>query len=412
MTATRLFDAVTDPLIGILIDRTNTRFGRFRPWILGGALLSASSFALLFSGIKTGSTVGDLALIITIYSVWVIGYTAQTACTKSAQTILTSVPKQRSTVNAIGNVNTLVIYIMILSLVMVLVNKFGGITESGAWKVVGMIFAGIQLLYAILVVISLKNKDTAEFFSHNKEDVEKPKLRDYLDILKTNRALQMLIVAASTNKITQTMQGGLTVLFYFYVTGNPAFQKTVPMVTMLFTIVASFLMIKIIDRFGRREVFSFSSWGGFIFGIVAIFLISLNPGNMLWIIAVLGFNLLITTGAQDVNLISMIADVADYEYYKNGRFIPGMIGTAFSFVDKIISSFGSLIIGAILTATGFISVSETPKSDAMFWTVLVMYLGFPAIGHLCSIIAMKFHPLDKKTHTEMLEELNNRKDYA
>jgi len=82
-----------------------------------------------------------------------------------------------------------------------------------------------------------------------------------------------------------------------------------------------------------------------------------------------------------------------------------MIGAAFSLIDKLISSFGSLIIGAILSAIGFVSVSETAPSDILFWGVLIMYFGFPALGHLCSIIAMKYYPLDKKTHWEMLEAL-------
>ena len=59
MMGTRIFDAFTDPLIGVLIDRTHTRFGRFRPWILGGALLSSSMIVLMFSGIRTGSYIGD-----------------------------------------------------------------------------------------------------------------------------------------------------------------------------------------------------------------------------------------------------------------------------------------------------------------------------------------------------------------
>jgi Na+/melibiose symporter-like transporter len=54
---------------------------------------------------------------------------------------------------------------------------------------------------------------------------------------------------------------------------------------------------------------------------------------------------------------------------------------------------------------GFVSVTETAPSPIMFWAVLAMYFGFPAIGHLCSVISMKFYPLDKKTHEKMLEEL-------
>ncbi len=407
MTGTRLFDAITDPIIGLYIDRTNTKFGRFRPWILGGAVLSAIMFVLMFSGLKTGSDIGNVILIIAMYSVWVIGYTMQTACTKSGQNIMTSVPKQRSLINALGTVFIIPIYLMAMAAVLPLIENMGGITAGGAWRNIGLIFAGIQLLFAIFVVLGMRKKDIPENYL-KLEATNRPRFRDYISVFKTNRALQMLIVAASTNKITQTMQAGLTVLFYFYVAKNQALQSTVPTIIMPIMIIAMFIMIPLITKYGRKETFTFSSWGGFVFGIAAIFLVSLNPSNMIWLVLIMGLNMLLIAGAQDINIISMIADSADYEYYKNNRFIPGMIGTSFSLIDKVISSFGTLIIGWVLTGVGFESISTTPQTSTMFWVILVMYFGLPAIGHLCSIIAMKYYPLDKKSHLKMNEELAAR----
>lgn len=408
MTATRLFDAVTDPIIGLLIDKTNTRFGRFRPWIFGGAMLSASMIVLMFSGIKTGSQTGDLILIVVIYAVWVMGYTMQTACTKSAQTILTSVPTQRSIINALGTVFTIIVYMIAIAGVVKIVEAAGGMGNSSAWRTVGIIFASIQVLFMLFVVLGLRKKDVAEHYAHLTVS-ELPKLRNFVDIFRSNRALQMLIVAASTNKITQTIQSGLTVLFYFYVAGDAQLQSEITTILMPVMLLSIFAMVFLIKRFGRKETFTFSSWGGFVFGLLAIFLISLNPTNKLWLILVMGLNMVLIAGAGDINIISMIADSADYEYYKNNRFVPGIIGTAFSFIDKVISSFGTLIMGAILTGIGFVSITETAPSPTMFWTVLAMYFGFPAIGHLCSIIGMKFHPLDKATHQKMLTELAERR---
>lgn len=409
MTGTRLFDAVTDPIIGLFIDRTDTKFGRFRPWILGGSIISAVMIVFMFSGIKTGSDIGNLLLLIVIYSIWVIGYTAQTACTKSAQTILTSVVKQRSLVNALGSVFTIIVYLIAMAGVMPIIKQVGGITSGGAWRVVGIIFAIIQLVFVSFVVLGIRKKDVPA--NYNKLEVsEKPKFRDFIRIFKTNRALQMLIVAASTNKITQTMQAGLTVLFYFYVAKNQALQSSVSIITMPVMIIGMIVMISLISKFGRKETFTFSSWGGFIFGILAIVLINLNPSSMIWLVLVMGINMLLIAGAQDINIISMIADSADYELYTNKRFVPGMIGTSFSFIDKIISSFGALIIGWVLTGVGFDSISTTPQTSTMYWVVLVMYFGLPAIGHLCSIIAMKWYPLTKQKHEQMLIELAKRQE--
>ncbi len=407
MTGARLFDAVTDPLIGLLIDRTDTKFGRFRPWILGGAFVSSITFILMFSGIETGSQIGNLILIVALYVVWVIGYTAQTACTKSAQTIVSSVPEQRSMVNALGQLYTVLLYMLAMAGGMPIINALGGVSTSNAWRVIGIIFASVQLLFGVFTVLGLKGKDVRENYKKI-EVTEKAKLKDYLRLFGKNRALQMLIVAASTNKIAQTMVGSLTVLFYFYVAQNQALQSTVTLLGMPIAIAMTFLVIPLIKRYGRKEMFSFSSWGGFLFGIASIFLVFLKPSNMLWLVFVMGMNAILASGTKDTNLISMIGDAADYHYYKYNKFIPGMIGTAFSFIDKIVSSFGSLIIGAVLTAVGFVSITDTPQTSSMFWTVLIMYFGLPALGHFFSIIGMKFHPLDKKTHEKMLVDLAER----
>lgn len=397
MTGTRLFDAFTDPVIGIMIDKTNTRFGRFRPWILAGAIISAASFMMMFSGIKTGSDIGNILLIVFFYSVFVIGYTMQTACTKSAQTILTSVKGQRTFLNAFGMFWTLIIYAIILG-------PINGIATGSGWGQAGRVIGIIQLVFAAIVIVSLTKKDVPANYL-KLEQRSKPKYKDYIDIFKHNKALQMLIVAASTNKIAQTMQSGMTVVFYFYVVQNTAFQGQVPMITMLMMIVFMFITIPVINKFGRVEVFKWSSVGGFLYGIAMIPLLALNPGNFMWLILVLGINQVLIAGTTDQNLISMIADAADYEYYKNKRFIPGMIGTSFSLIDKIISSLSSTLVGVILAGAGFVSIEATPQSSRMFWTVLVTYCAVPAIGHLCSVIGMQFHPLKKAKHDEMLKEL-------
>lgn len=407
MTGTRLFDAITDPIIGIMIDRTDSKFGRFRPWILGGALISAVTFVIMFSGIKTGSDFGNILLIIALYSLFIIGYTMQTACTKSAQNIVSSDKGQRSILNAFGMVWTMVVYIIVLGTILPIIEAAGGNQVATGWRNAAVVIGVIQLVFAIIVVIALRKKDVPENYL-KLEQRERPKAKDYVDIFKHNKALQMLIVAASTNKIAQTMQGGLTVVFYYYVVKDQSLQATVPMITMVLMIVTMFLSVRFISKRGRVEVFQMSSIAGFIYGLLMIPLLALNPGNMWWLVMVLGINQVLIIGAMDQNLISMIGDAADYEYYKNGRFIPGMIGTAFSLIDKVVSSLSSTLSGLVLAAAGFVSITDTPQSDKLFWVILVTYCAVPAIGHLFSIIGMKYHPLKKEAHEKMLLELAER----
>ena len=104
----------------------------------------------------------------------------------------------------------------------------------------------------------------------------------------------------------------------------------------------------------------------------------------------------------------MIGDAADYENYTKGRFIPGMISTAFSFIDKVISSLGSTMNGLLLSMLGFVSLTETEPSPKLFWGILLMFFLVPALGHLASVIAMKWYPLDREFQHEMTATLHER----
>lgn len=98
VTGMRLFDAITDPIIGALMDRTNGKFGKFRPFMVIGNLIMAASILVLYCLtplIPAGSMFLRYAAFAALYAVWVIGYTFQTSCTRSGQTVLTNDPKQR-----------------------------------------------------------------------------------------------------------------------------------------------------------------------------------------------------------------------------------------------------------------------------------------------------------------------------
>ena len=111
IAAMRVFDAITDPILGALIDRTNTRFGKFRPYmVLGNAIMAVSILALYILTPMIPETMmwARYVMFVVLYAVWVIGYTFQTACTRSGQTVLTDDPKQRPMFTLFNTVGSLV----------------------------------------------------------------------------------------------------------------------------------------------------------------------------------------------------------------------------------------------------------------------------------------------------------------
>lgn len=103
-------------------------------------------------------------------------------------------------------------------------------------------------------------------------------------------------------------------------------------------------------------------------------------------------------------VIPMTADCADYEVYRSGKYVPGLMGTLFSFVDKMISSLAGMFVSMLIAAIGFKTVQptpDTPYSTSIFWVTMACFLGAPVIGWICNIMAMKYYPLTKEKMAEI-----------
>ena len=121
---------------------------------------------------------------------------------------------------------------------------------------------------------------------------------------------------------------------------------------------------------------------------------------LLWIL-IKGFS-----GISGNIVIPMTADCADYETYRSGKYVPGLMGTLFSCVDKIISSFATTIVGLMIAMIGFKTTQPQPDttySNEIFIITMICMFILPIIGWLINLVAMKFYPLTK----EKMEEIQN-----
>lgn len=111
----------------------------------------------------------------------------------------------------------------------------------------------------------------------------------------------------------------------------------------------------------------------------------------------------------------MIADVNDYEASRSGKFIPGMVGTLFSFMDKLISSFGPMLVGVGFTLIGFtdkLPDLDTPYSTELLIFGLLFYFGLEIIGAVFNLIAMKFYDLTPEKMREVEAKIHQMRENA
>ena len=155
VTAMRFFDALTDPIIGALIDKTTTKWGKFRPFMVLGNIIMAVSAILLYFGTRVVSVDTmwlRYALFTLFYALYVIGYTFQTACTRSGQTCLTNDPNQRPLFTIFNTVASLIGMGLIQFLAPILQKNLGGYNSPGFFNVMVPLAIVVSAILTVLAI--------------------------------------------------------------------------------------------------------------------------------------------------------------------------------------------------------------------------------------------------------------------
>ena len=106
----------------------------------------------------------------------------------------------------------------------------------------------------------------------------------------------------------------------------------------------------------------------------------------------------------------MIADCSDYEQYRSGKFVPGLMGALFSFVDKVFAALGTAFVGLVMLAIGYNSrfpQIEDTLTPVLKWTTIFLFCIVPIMGWVISLLSMHFYSLDMKTMKEIAKKLGD-----
>lgn len=422
----RIWDGVTDPFIGFAVDKTNGKFGKNRPFmVIGNIILFVMSFIMFHVTHKLPEGAGvRFPFFIVVSAIYYIGYTFQCVVTKSAQTCLTNDPKQRPLFTMFDAAYNTLLFAVMGMVAAKIAEKNGGFENAATFHELWLICAIMSAVFTVIAVISIAPKDRQEFFGTGK--AVKVGLKDYWECIKHNRAIQMLVVSASSDKLASTMRTSTVNIVLFGVMAGSfnIYGVMNGMVSIPVCIISMLCIGTIATSLGQRKAMLLGSWGGIITSAMLAALwffgdpTTMNNGNggVHWGYFAIGYLVLtiISQGLQGISgniVIPMTADCADYEVYRTGKYVPGMMGTLFSLVDKLISSFAPLLAGVAYAAIGFkdhlpdtsTQMADCPASIVPV-TIFLMY-GTVIIGLICNVVALKFYPLTKEKMAEIQDEI-------
>ncbi len=220
VTAMRLCDAITDPIIGALIDRTNGKFGKFRPFMVIGNLIMAVSIILLY--IVTPYIPADmmpLRYVVFVLFVFCMGYRIHFPdfLYQIRQTVLTNDPKQRPLFTIFNTVGSLVGMGVMQFVAPILRANVADYSSADFYRVLTPIGVVISIVLTLLAVIGIWEKDQPKYFGVGGEKQKKVKVSEYIEIIKNNKPMQRLMIAGAGCKLALSIATNTTVLCMLYV---------------------------------------------------------------------------------------------------------------------------------------------------------------------------------------------------
>ena len=441
MLIARIVDAFVDPTVGILSDKTQTRWGKYRPWILWTALPFLVFYVLAFynPGIEDKSLVAVYATI--SYTLLMTLYSFNNTPYASLGGVMTSDIKERNSITSIRFVAATIAQFIVQGLTLPLVGKFAGANgdKGHGWLCTISLFAVIGFIFFIITFFSARERITPP--ASQKTDTRK----DIRDVFHSIPWRAMFILTLFL--FTTLAMWGSAMNYYFenYVDANAlytfldklglvaveanasfsynilnafglivnspekAYEVGFGVFNMVGALVQFFGVILLssflANRYGKKRVFIFCLTLTAIFTALFYFPNETDIETMF----VLNFLKSLAYAPTVPLLWAMIADVADHSEYVNYRRATGFVFAGVVFALKAGLGIGGAILGFLLSGFGYVSGAGTAQTESAIHGIILSSSLIPAATFFIGVIALYFYPITKAYNEEMQAELTERR---
>jgi GPH family glycoside/pentoside/hexuronide:cation symporter len=388
----RLWDAVSDPLVGGWSDRTRTRLGRRRPWMLGGLATLGASFAMLWmspAALPAGWLTAWVALaLFAFYS----AFTAYVIPHFALGAELSDDYHDRSRVYA-TRAASFTLGMLPAFAAMQLVNNAEDPRAAAAAVALGGAVVGTLILLAPLRV-----PERNEFQGRSAGS----SLRALADVFR-NRHARRILAVQFIDSLGVGVLGILAPYFAQYVLRRPDLIAALPAVFVVCALVSIPLWVQVSRRFGKRR-----AWIASLLGVSLAFgsTIAVGENDVVWLIGSLVAAGLFS-GCGNVIGPSMLADVIDADELATGARREGTYSAAWGFCFKAGSAFTIFLTGMALELSGF--QPNVEQGAAAAWTLRGIFAGAPLVMSLAGAFVLRSYTLDAMEHARIRAELDRRR---
>ena len=404
----RIAELFVDPFIGNIIDKTKTRWGRFKPWVLGGAVIAAVTLAILFTdfgGLTVSNPTLYLVIFAVVYFIMDIFYSAKDVAIWSMIPALSFDSHERevtATVARIGSVfgGQMVTVIVMPVVLYFSVNQNGGAGDPTGWFAFACIGGGIATLGAIILGLGTHEQDNA--LRENKEETS---AKDVLKVLTKNDQLLWMAIAYLVYGIGINIVNNFNLYYFIYVIGDATKFSILGVINTVIGLLAVAAFPILTTKFSRRKLF-FSSIAVMT---AALVLYAMSGTNVT--LALIGAGLFTLPQALIFLVVLMtITDSVEYGQLKLGHRDEAVCLCVRPLVDKFAGAVSSGIIGLAaiwVGMTGGASASGL-TADNMMRLQMIMFASPIVLMVIGALIYRAKVTLTEQEHARIVEELEEK----
>lgn len=392
---TKLFDAFTDYLVGVCVDRTHTKLGRNRPYMLFGAPVLAAGMILLFKVPDFGTT-GKMIYATLTYMLFSFGYTLVNIPMGSILPTLTADPAERTKLATSRSIFSTLGSLTSASMALFLIAKLGNGDDAEGYFRTNIVF-GIMVIVIMVICVAcvreinppLEAKDNSNIFHDLKYVV--------------NNKPYMLMLGMTFFLFVGYLGMFATLAYYFtYVVGNVNYTSTALSIMTLVPIISMVITPALNKKICKRDIQNLGAAIQLIGFTVLFFAYNSIPMIMAGVV-ISAFGM----GFRQCLFFSMLADTVDYGEWKNGKNLAGTQQAISGFVNKLASAAATAVVGYVLTWGGYDGTAKVQTESAVA-AIRVATCIIPMICLVGCIVVMLFYNLDK-IHPQIIKEINERR---
>jgi glycoside/pentoside/hexuronide:cation symporter, GPH family len=400
----RAFGAFDDVIMGLIADRTNTRWGKFRPYLLFGAIPYGICGYLMFAGPDFGPN-GKIAYAAITYALMMVSYTVINVPYSAMLGVISPSPRTRTVASTCRFVGAFGAAFLISLFVRPLVKYLGAESEIRGFQLTMAIFAFVSVILILITFATTKERVTPP-------PQQETNVREELGELFKNWPWVVLLITSIFSNAFSALRSGSTIFYFKYVQGydSTPIIWTLDRTTLFLTSGALGLVLgtMCLGPIARKVDKKYYATGlSLVTGLcfLAFFFV---PKGQFGLMIALNILAQFCAGPTSALTWALYADVADYGEVKYGRRSTGLIYSASLFAIKAGILVGGFLVPLFLAKSGYVKGAASQTVNALLGITLAFSIG-PALFALLKAVALMIYPLDQKRVDQIEQELAARR---